>query len=332
MAGRQVRRLLGREPSALIGLTSEEVFPRESEIGSILARSMERQDATRDELIKVEDGVGGEAQFLLSVEPLAEEGGRLMGTLLTIRDAQSRGEIAAQLDLAHRLTALNRLTRGVAHEIKNPLNAMRLHLEVLKNRLDGDVPEVDVITREIARLDRVVKTFLDFNRPVEPQMRRIDLAEMAHDVARLVQPEAAVHGVTVSHRDDGHAAWIQGDPDLLKQAVLNVVMNAIEAMNGGGALLIESRCEARECEISVSDTGPGIPPEIRDKIFNLYFSTKAHGSGIGLAMAFRFVQLHDGRIEFATQSGQGTTFRFVFPEALSHPSKRETELSRGRSA
>ena len=245
MAGRQVRRLLGREPAALIGLSAEEIFPPESEIGAIVERSIQQQDATRDELIKVEDGSGEKAEFLLSVEPLAEEGGRVMGTLMTIRDAQSRGEIAAQLGLAHRLTALNRLTRGVAHEIKNPLNAMRLHIEVLRNRLDGDVPEVEVITREISRLDRVVKTFLDFNRPVEPQMRPINLAEVAAEVAQLVKPEAVAHGVTVSYADDGHAAWIQGDADLLKQAVLNVVMNAIEAMRDGGALAIASRCEAR---------------------------------------------------------------------------------------
>jgi hypothetical protein len=104
-------------------------------------------------------------------------------------------------------------------------------------------------------------------------------------------------------------------------------MNGVEAMKDGGTLSIETRRGGRNCEIAISDTGPGIPPAIQDKIFNLYFSTKEHGSGIGLAIAFRFVQLHDGKIEFTTQPGQGTTFRFNFPEATSHPSKRELEMS-----
>jgi hypothetical protein len=269
----------------------------------------------------------GEHPLMVTAEPLSDEDGRGIGTLIMVRDVGTRGEIASQLDIADRLSALNRLTRSVAHEIKNPLQAITVHLEMLKTKLDGDRPEVDVISREISRLDRVVKTFLDFNRPVEPQMRPIDLCELAADIAQLVQPHARAHGVTVEVRSVVDAAWIRGDQDLLKQAVLNVVMNGVEAMKDGGTLSIETRRGGRNCEIAISDTGPGIPPAIQDKIFNLYFSTKEHGSGIGLAIAFRFVQLHDGKIEFTTQPGQGTTFRFNFPEATSHPSKRELEMS-----
>ena len=158
-------------------------------------------------------------------------------------------------------------------------------------------------------------------------MRSIDLCEMVADIAQLVKPHASANGVTVEVRSAVDAAWIRGDRDLLKQAVLNVVMNGIEAMKDGGTLSIETRHAGRNCEIAVSDTGPGIPPAIQDKIFNLYFSTKQQGSGIGLAIAFRFVQLHDGKIEFTTQPGQGTTFRFGFPEATSYPSRRELEMS-----
>jgi hypothetical protein len=326
MAGKPVGRLLGADPNTLVGLAIHELFPPESELGAIITQAIEGNEAIRDRHIIVRSG-DGERRLILTAEPLTDEEGRGIGTLIMLRDAETRGEIASQLDIAERLSALNRLTRSVAHEIKNPLQAITVHLEMLKTKLDGDSPELDVISREISRLDRVVKTFLDFNRPVEPQMRPIDLCELAVDIAQLVQPHAGAHGVTVEARSAVDAAWICGDQDLLKQAILNVVMNGIEAMKDGGALSIETRRAGRNCQIAVSDTGPGIPPDIQDKIFNLYFSTKEHGSGIGLAIAFRFVQLHDGKIEFTTQPGQGTTFRFGFPEATSHPSRRQLEMS-----
>lgn len=326
MAGKQVGRLLGADPNKLVGLTLHELFPRESELGAVISQAVDGNEAIRDRYLAVRSG-DDERRLALTAEPLADEDGGSIGTLIMLRDAETRGEIASQLDIAERLSALNRLTRSVAHEIKNPLQAITVHLEVLKSKLEGDNRELGVISREISRLDRVVKTFLDFNRPVEPQMRSIDLCEMVADIAQLVKPHASANGVTVEVRSAVDAAWIRGDRDLLKQAVLNVVMNGIEAMKDGGTLSIETRHAGRNCEIAVSDTGPGIPPAIQDKIFNLYFSTKQQGSGIGLAIAFRFVQLHDGKIEFTTQSGQGTTFRFGFPEATSYPSRRELEMS-----
>src|SRR5207237_3834653 len=108
---------------------------------------------------------------LVSVEPLENAHGGNMGTLITLRDAESRRQLEMQLDISSRLAALSRLTSGVAHEIKNPLNAMALHLEVLRSKLDNEEPEVDVIAREIKRLDNVVKTFLNFNKPIELQSK-----------------------------------------------------------------------------------------------------------------------------------------------------------------
>ncbi len=331
MSGRSAGRLFGVDVNSLAGRTIGDLFPPSTETGAMIARAIEQNEPIRERLITVV-GEKGERRLIVTVEPLAGEDGRSIGTVVMLRDAETRGQIASQLNLAERLTALNRLTRSVAHEIKNPLQAITLHLEVLKNKLNVDTPEVQVISREISRLDRVVKTFLDFNRPVEPQMRPTDLCEVSADIASLVKPHATARGIAIEVRSATDAAWIRADRDLLKQAILNVVMNGIEAMTDGGVLSIETRSAGPFVEVAVSDTGPGIPPAIQDKIFNLYFSTKEHGSGIGLAIAFRFVQLHDGRIEFTSQPGQGTTFRFVFPEAISHPSRRELEMSKVQGA
>jgi signal transduction histidine kinase len=210
------------------------------------------------------------------------------------------------------------LTRGAAHEIKNPLNSIALHLEILRSTLDGVAPggeEIEVITREISRLDRVVKTFLDFQRPVELQMGSVDLIALVNEVAALVRPTAQAQNVRIQEEIPPAEAVIQGDRDLLKQALLNVVTNGVESMKHGGLLAISVREVRSDWFITVRDQGSGIPAELRSKIYKLYFTTKGKGSGIGLAMTFRVVQLHGGTIDFASEPGKGTEFRLRFPAA-----------------
>jgi signal transduction histidine kinase len=236
--------------------------------------------------------------------------------LLTLRDAETRRQLRSQLDISTRLAAISKLTSGVAHEIKNPLNAMALHLEILRSKLEREETvdrEVGVIGGEIARLDRVVKTFLDFTRPVELNWEDVDLAAIAHQVAGLVGPEASLAGIAI-RVDAPVPAPIRGDSDLLKQAALNVVNNAIEAMANGGTLQIAVSRERGGAVLEIRDQGPGIPADIRDRIFNLYFTTKPRGSGIGLAMTFRIVQLHNGAIDLESEERAGSTFRLRFPE------------------
>ncbi len=330
MAGTAVRRLLDQDPAELVGCTPGQVFTPEGGIGELIDKASVTGVPVRNHPCLIRSG-DREFTILIDVQPVlrAQTGARL-GTLVTLRDAETRGEVAAQLDLAHRLSALSQLTHGLAHEIKNPLNAITLHLEMLRSRLEEDLPELDVIRREISRLDRVVKTFLDFNRPVLPDLRPIDLNQVASEVARLLNPEAESRKITVNLQLAERPAMLNGDLDLLQQAVLNVAVNAMEAMKSGGALGIETRRGGGRSEILISDTGPGIPEEVQGKIFDLYFSTKQHGSGIGLAMTFRFVQLLDGKVEFSSKAGSGTTFRFSFPEAASPA--RDLELSRQQRA
>ncbi|MBS1873891.1 MAG: PAS domain-containing protein [Acidobacteria bacterium] len=332
MAGRAVRRLLDRDPAALVGSAAEAVFPGDSGIGQLVRDAIATGSPARNRSCVVWAG-DREFTILVDVQPVHRSStGARLGALVTLRDVESRDEVAAQLDLANRLAALSQVTHGVAHEIKNPLNAITLHLEVLRARLaDGDeAPELNVIRREIQRLDRVVKTFLDFNRPVRPDLRHLDLNDIAHEVVRLVRPEAESRNIIIDLRTTQRPAMMNGDRDLLQQAVLNVVVNAVDAMPGGGLLRLETLRGGGRIELLVSDSGPGIPPEIRKKIFDLYFSTKERGSGIGLAMTFRFVQLLDGKIEVASESGRGATFRFSFPEAFT--SRSDSELSRALQA
>jgi signal transduction histidine kinase len=241
-----------------------------------------------------------------------------MGTLVTLRDIESRRQLEQQLDFSTRLAAISRLTGGVAHEIKNPLNAMALHLEVLKGKLGGEQPEIEVIGREIKRLDTVVKTFLNFNRPVDLNYKPIDFNELVKQVLALVSLDANAKNVALKTVLQADQLWINGDPDLLKQAILNVINNGMEAMTEGGTLTTGTTSDGGQCQLMVSDAGPGIAREIQSRVFQLYFTTKESGSGIGLATTFRVVQLHNGTIDFTSEPGKGTTFRLRFPRMVDY--------------
>jgi signal transduction histidine kinase len=230
--------------------------------------------------------------------------------------------MASQLDVATRLAAISRLTGGVAHEIKNPLNAIGLRLELLRARLgepDHELSgEIEILSQEVLRLDRVVKTFLDFTRPVEVHLQDIDLVVLAREVTEFVTPQARRANIDVDFAAPSEPALIRGDSDLLKQAVLNLVTNAIDAMPKGGRLQVRVDRAGDKLTLEISDTGSGIPQELRDKVFQLYFTTKLKGSGIGLAMTYRAVQLHNGTISFKSEAGSGTTFRLEFPANVRH--------------
>lgn len=230
--------------------------------------------------------------------------------------------MASELDVATRLAAISRLTGGVAHEIKNPLNAILLRLELLRERLGStdaqSTQELAILSKEVLRLDRVVKTFLDFSRPVEVNLRDVDLGRVVQEVADLITAQAALAKIKVTCRVPDQPAPIRGDVDLLKQALLNLVTNAVEAMNEGGELTMLLEPAGDKVVVTVGDTGPGIPEELQGKVFQLYFTTKKQGSGIGLAMTYRAIQLHNGTISFSTENGQGTTFRLEFPSSVQH--------------
>jgi signal transduction histidine kinase len=319
MAGRAAERVLGRGRWEMMGRSLAELFPRDSQLGIAIHNAIEIHQPIRDHLIVLDIAGSPHVRLLVNVEML--EGfprHERIGTLITLRDAESRRQIQTQLDISTRLAAISRLTGGVAHEIKNPLQAIRVHLEVLRARLaeqePDSAPEIETIDREIMRLDRVVKTFLDFTRPVDLRMDSVDLASLIQEIRTLVAPSADRQHVNIEVDMGVDDVYVHGDRDLLQQAILNVVVNGIESMKSGGRLRLAVTRSGGECVVAISDEGGGIPPEIRDKIFNLYFSTKGKGSGIGLAMTFRVVQLHNGTIDFTSEPGRGTTFRLRLPE------------------
>src|SRR5271166_6409581 len=266
-------RFIGRARGEILGNPVESVFSDATKLGLIVLDSFALHQPIPQREIELDNG----RRIQITLDFIAERGERI-GALLTMRDAESVRRIENEIELSRRLAAIGRLTSGVAHEVKNPINAIVVHLELLREKMKEVDPDtrrhLDTIGSEIHRLDRVVQTLVDFNRPVELRLTEFDLRRLAEDVALLASPEAAREGVRVETRLDDRALPVRADADLIKQAVLNVVLNGVQAMSHGGVLSIVAHRDETAATIEVRDQGSGIPPEIRDKVFNLYFTTK----------------------------------------------------------
>jgi PAS domain S-box-containing protein len=317
MVSPAAEKFLGAPAGQFLGRRINDIFP----IGHPLSEVLRIEG---DELVEVASETElqtaeGPKRVSVSVQAI-QEAGENMGALVTLRDLDSLENINTQLQVSERLAALGRITAGVAHEVKNPLNSMRLWLENLKASLPPEYESaaqqaVHVLDTEIDRLDAVVKRFLDFSRPMEIRLEATQLADLLKEVLEVAQPQLQKSHVQVAQLLPIDVPEVYVDRALLKQAVLNLMLNAIEAMPGGGQLRLILSRRGEVAEIAVGDTGKGIPLENRQKIFQLFFTTRPGGSGIGLASTFRIVQLHNGSIEFTSEIGRGTTFRIELPLA-----------------
>jgi signal transduction histidine kinase len=288
------------------------------------------------------------SELMLMAHPIDDGHGNFVGAMLVARNLGFMTQVHSTLNYSRKLAALGRLMAGVAHEVKNPLNAMTIHLELLRSKLartlapvgvaaaagdrmatiDARVADagprladlskhVDIITNEIQRLDQVLNGFLRFARPDELKLQPLSLTAVVSDIVTTVTPEAEIRRVTVKADCPRDLPEINADPAMLRQALLNLALNACQAMPDGGTLKIAChRGPNDRIQVDVEDTGVGIPPENLQKIFDLYFTTKEKGSGIGLSMVYRIVQLHDGEVEVQSTPGRGTRFRLIFPQAV----------------
>src|SRR5437588_3751569 len=318
MVSPAAEKFLGAPASEFLGRRVTDIFPP----GHALREALQIENDELREIAADADLETSEGPKRVNVSVQAiQEAGERIGALVTLRDLDSLESIDTQLRVSERLAALGRITAGVAHEVKNPLNSMRLWLENLKESLsfDGDNSSarqaVQVLDKEIDRLDQVVKRFLDFTRPMDVRLEATQLADLLKEVLEIAKPQLEKSNIQLAQLLPIDVPEVYVDRALLKQAVLNLVLNAAEAMPNGGQLRLVLSRRGEMAEITVGDTGKGIPPENQQKIFQLFFTTRPGGSGIGLASTFRIVQLHNGSIDFTSEVGRGTTFRIELPLA-----------------
>jgi signal transduction histidine kinase len=350
-------------PAPAPGAALTEILPPDHP----LRRLSEQTLASRQSHGPLQATFADRGERLVTTHPINDPKGELVGVMVTARNLQYLDQVQSTVRYSRKLAALGRLSAGVAHEVKNPLNAMMIHLELLRQKVvaapgastlrepqgrpeqgrgttgsgraglghaRGELVEpragvatvpaasppaalehVDIIANEIRRLDQVLQGFLKFTRAEDLKLQPLSVAALVDEVVPIVRPEAEQRGVALAV-DCDNVPDINGDPAMLRQAFLNLALNACQAMPTGGTLRIRAeRQTGRRVAIAFTDTGTGIAPEHLKRIFDLYFTTKEKGNGIGLSMVYRTVQMHDGDIEVQSTPGLGTTFKILLPQA-----------------
>jgi two-component system, sporulation sensor kinase E len=291
---------------------------RDREIGEFFKQNLQGLDKIVDREFTLD---GGYVRTLaLNVMPLVRQGS-IVGNVIHIEDVTDRRAKEARLRRAESLAALTTLTAGVAHEIKNPLASIGIYLELMKKEMSGRksietarvLENLLVIKEELDRLNRIVVDFLFTVRPMNAELEYGNLNSVIRDLVDFIRFELEAAGIRVELNLDERAPQILMDQRYVKQAVLNIVKNAISAMPEGGTLGVRTEQRGGRLRLSISDTGVGIPEENLEKIFEPYFTTKDFGSGLGLTIVYKIVKEHLGDIEVSSKIGEGTTFTLSFP-------------------
>ncbi len=310
-------RFFGRARAELEGQPLDRVLAADHPLRSLIDEALECDEAVAPRTLGLAIGAR-EVPHLVSAQVL-READHVLGVMVTARNLQRWSRLGSQLSYSQKLVALGQLTSGVAHEIKNPLNALVMHLALLRRKLADRDPQapshLDVLDEEVRRLDRVVEGFLRFTRPEELRLEAVRIETVIDGLLRLVAARADQAGIRVEAdlRPDLPSAL--GSAELLRQALLNLVTNALDATPRGGKIRVSAGgSEEGALVVAVEDTGHGIAPEALPRIFNLYYTTKDGGDGIGLSLVYRIVQLHGGEIGVESQPGEGTRFTITLPE------------------
>jgi signal transduction histidine kinase len=296
-----------------------ELERRWPEIGAMFD-GMQKQQASRQ--VDLDVPVNGETSRLrLELYRLDEPDGE--GHLVLVKSRDSLSALENELGLAIQMRGLARFYKAFAHDLKAPLNAMVMNLELLKETLrerDGGEPRrerqlkyAEVIRQELWRLDRQLRTLLSHVVPADDTAEQIDLCELIRNLGDLLAPQAKQQRVSLTTDVPEHEILFTGHRDRLKQAMLNIAINALEAMPNGGNLSIGLARQDERAEIQVRDDGPGIAPELLAKVYEMHFTTKSGGTGVGLFVARSVVESQGGKIQVDSQPGSGTCFRVELP-------------------
>ncbi|MEI6309581.1 MAG: ATP-binding protein [bacterium] len=281
-----------------------------------------REHKSGEQALVLVSTAGEPIELGLSVVNLRTASQQEAGKALTIEDLSTKRKLEELLRRADRLAALGLFTTGIAHEVRNPLAAVKGYAQLLLSRKllrEQGEKYAEVIVAETERLDQLLSQLLTFARPSPPQMVRLELRRTLENTLALVEPRAREQGVAVVRQIQPTPAVLV-DENQVQQVFWNLLLNAIQAMPQGGTLTVALRREKDEALAIVMDTGTGIPVELQDKVFDPFFTTKDRGSGLGLAISYRIVETLGGRIEFASEPGQGTVFTVRLP--LARPRRR----------
>ncbi|MCK4754077.1 MAG: hypothetical protein KAS58_02515 [Calditrichia bacterium] len=290
------------------------------ELNNLLSNVLKGEGRVREKEITVFLPDDTEILVKMSIQALQEEE-MIQGAVLTFKDLHLINELENNLLRSMKFGVITNLASSISHEIKNPLSAMALHAEILEGQFKKMeikqktkvLKSIETLQSESRRLNRIIQQFLALARPSKLELNLIKLNKIVEDVLELVHQQAQEIGVIIASDLDPSIGVIYGDEDQLKQVFLNLILNAFAATDAGGRVEVSTRSEHEKIIIQVKDTGRGIPEGVRNNIFDLYFTTKKDGGGIGLSVCQNIIKVHDGRIDFESVEGEGTIFTIILP-------------------
>ncbi len=277
-----------------------------------------RTKIAREYLIKTKDGK--QKRVITNYSIIKDENNRIEYVVGVMRDITEEKMFNEELVRTKTLSTLGQYSNELAHEIKNPLNAINIQMSLLEREIGNhDLSSreelsdiVKVVKEEISRLNKLAGDCLDFSKSGDLKREDEDIGQIFEELLSLITPHAELNGINIYLRMLKDCQQVLVDRDKLKQALLNIIINAIDVMTGGGDIDIKVSKENGNLNISIKDTGPGIPEEQHDKIFDLFYSTKSGGTGVGLAITKNIIHAHGGNIRFK-ELNKGAEFIIELP-------------------
>ncbi len=324
--------LLGRSARRTLGRTLKEVFPPETSLARHLADTLATGESRSESEAVVEGGDGRPVYVSVVTAPLAGRSGAVEAAVAVVRDVTRLHQLEAEVRRGETLAAAGQIALGIAHEIRNPLGAIRGAVQLMQRELGDEArwgEYTSVLLKEVDRVNRIIEMLLDVGRPVSLRPAPLNVHQLLERVALMSEEQVARRGVQVVRRYDPSLPPIMADEDRMLQVFHNLVRNAIEAMPKGGRLTLITRLSMNPlfakvdlgqglksmAEVQVVDDGEGIPEATRAKLFTPFFTTKDTGLGLGLALCHRIVEEHKGAIQVASEPGKGTAVSCFLPIA-----------------
>lgn len=320
---RALEQILEVVASKIIGHSLEEIFRSEDPLYHLLKESIREESRPQDKDLAYTTKSGNIKPLRLTTFDLKNKAGKRVGGILLVKDMTEIHKMEERMHRSSRLAALGELMQRLVHEIRNPLSAMDINLQLLHERLEGgsDDSEVgrylDIISTETRRLNEVLRNATLFSKPQPPDLEAVDLHQVIRQVLFLIKEEASRKRVEIADNLQAEESFVQADEDQMKQVFINLFNNSIEAMEKGGRLEVLSRNdgEGKIIGVELVDTGGGIPMANLHRVFDPYFTTKKKGTGLGLSIVHTIISQHGGSIDVSSWLGEGTIFSIILPVA-----------------
>ena len=320
---RALEEILEVEAKTIVDHYLEEAFGREDPLYQLLKESIQEEAHSKDRDLAYTSKKGRIKPLRVTTFPLRKKTGERVGGILLVKDMSEISKLEERVQRASRLAALGQLTQRLVHEIRNPLSAMDINLQLLQERLGSrsEDPEIgrylEIISTETRRLNEVLRNVQVFSKPESPDLETVDLHQIIDQVLFLIREEASRKKIEIAESLQAKYSMVKADPDQMKQVFLNLFKNSIEAMSEGGKFEVLSRNDGQDKIIGVElvDTGSGIPMANLQHVFDPYFTTKKKGTGLGLSIVHNIIAQHGGSIDVTSWLGEGTIFSIILPLA-----------------